>query len=100
MLSSGKARRRVYSSKGVKKIGYQSFYDCKNLKKLILPDGVEGIAGEAFNGASLKEIVIPDSVTRISRFGDVFDRFDPMTVYGYKYSYAIKIAKEEKRFYK
>lgn len=42
------------------------FRDCKNLKKVVLQEGVETIVREAFFGCSaLQTVVIPDSVTQI-----------------------------------
>lgn len=75
---------------GVKRIGGEAFYGCKNLKKLTIPETVEYIGGGAFYGcsniwsltynainaecgsfmesnASLEKIVIGDKVRRLPR---------------------------------
>lgn len=75
---------------GVKRIGGEAFYGCKNLKKLTIPETVEYIGGRAFYGcsniwsltynainaecgsfmesnASLEKIVIGDKVRRLPR---------------------------------
>lgn len=55
----------------VKKIPYNSFSGCTNLKTIILGEGIEEIADRVFvNCDSLEEITIPDSVKSISY--DVF----------------------------
>lgn len=75
---------------GLKRIGDEAFYGCKNLKKLTIPETVEYIGGRAFYGcsniwsltynainaecgsfmesnASLEKIVIGDKVRRLPR---------------------------------
>ena len=44
-----------------------AFYNCYNIKKIILPDTVTEIGGSAFNGCSgLEEFTLPESVTTIN----------------------------------
>ena len=53
----------------VKKIGFSSFWMCKELESIVLPDGVKEISGSAFNSCSkLKTINIPNGVTRIGNY--------------------------------
>lgn len=52
--------------KGTKIICDMSFYDCKSLSSLVIPDSVIGIGYGAFEGcSSLRSLVIPNSVTSI-----------------------------------
>jgi len=51
----------------VTSIGYQAFYNCRNVKSLILPESVKYISTGAFYGcSSLRSINIPDSVKLIT----------------------------------
>ena len=53
--------------KKVTGIGEMAFMGCKNLKSIIIPEGVEWISNHAFAGCSgLKSITMPDSITSIS----------------------------------
>ena len=49
----------------VKEIRNEAFYNCKNLKTVILGKGVERIGYEAFYNSGLESITIPDSVKTI-----------------------------------
>ena len=53
---------KVVISGNVKEIARDSFYRCKNVESIIIPDGVEKI-NDAFEYAGIKELVVPDSVT-------------------------------------
>ena len=46
----------------ITQINTYSFYNCKNLKSIILPENLETIAYDAFNGLTI-EIYVPKSVT-------------------------------------
>ena len=53
--------------KKVTKIGELAFMGCKNLKSIIIPEGVTRISNQAFAGCSgLTSIPMPDSITHIS----------------------------------
>lgn len=44
----------------------RTFYDCENLKQIVLPDNITAIPKEAFyNCSALRELDIPDGVTEI-----------------------------------
>ena len=51
----------------VKEIRNEAFYNCKNLKTVILGKGVERIGYEAFYNSGLESITISDSVKEINR---------------------------------
>lgn len=51
--------------KGVVTIGSCAFRECSKLESAVIPDGVTTINTCAFDGAGLKSIRIPDSVTKI-----------------------------------
>ena len=56
----------TYNNKPVTKIANKAFNECKNLKKVTIPDSVTSIGNSAFYGCtSLTSITIPDSVTSI-----------------------------------
>ena len=58
-----------------KGIGYQAFYNCKNLEAIVIPPSVRYIGSEAFSRCEkLQEIVIPEGVKRIGSesFGSCF----------------------------
>ncbi|WP_181819071.1 leucine-rich repeat domain-containing protein, partial [Metamycoplasma hominis] len=46
----------------VKEIGESAFSDCKNLKEVILNEGLEKIGAWAFFNTNIKSITIPGSV--------------------------------------
>ncbi|RCJ00328.1 leucine-rich repeat domain-containing protein, partial [Metamycoplasma hominis] len=49
----------------VKEIGERAFSDCKNLKEVILNEGLEKIGAAAFRTIRIKSINIPGSVKEI-----------------------------------
>ena len=57
-----------YNGQPVTAIEGGAFYDCSNLKSVVIPENIRIIGGEAFHGCSgLKSVTIPSSVTRIDR---------------------------------
>lgn len=50
----------------VTSIDSNGFYFCSNLKKLILPNSIINIGGNAFSSMTNYDIVIPESVTNIN----------------------------------
>ncbi|MCR5762967.1 MAG: leucine-rich repeat domain-containing protein [Treponema sp.] len=58
----------VQLSSNIKKLPYGILGECESLGKLIIPNGVEEINGYSFGGASIKELVLPDSMTEMSFF--------------------------------
>ena len=60
----------------VKVIGNQAFQDCKKLKEVILPKGLEEIGYRAFSQCtSLEKIFIPKTVVRSGNFSGYFGRW-------------------------
>ena len=50
----------------LKKTGYSTFKDCKSLKHITLPDGMEVIEKNCFSKSGIEEITIPSTVTEIA----------------------------------
>jgi len=53
------------SGLGVKEIGVDSFYMCKNVTDVTLPNTVMTISSQAFRESGIQSITIPSSVTKI-----------------------------------
>jgi hypothetical protein len=50
-----------------KKIGKRTFYQCRNLKNIVIPDGVTEIDSGAFDGClALERVSLPSTLTKIS----------------------------------
>ena len=63
--------KKISFPSNLKTIGYQSFMFCKNLTEAELNDGLDEISTRSFSDTALKEISIPESVTKIdSSFSD------------------------------
>ena len=69
---------REVAGRTVNQIWASGFMDAKNLTSIEIPETLEIIGGNAFEGSGLKEIVIPDTVTQIgaSVFEDCTDLTD------------------------
>lgn len=61
----GLIKERYTVPAGVKEIAAYAFYRAAGLKTVGLPDGLEIIGNDAFNGTGLTELNLPESVTRI-----------------------------------
>lgn len=55
----------VKFSKGLKRIGYEAFYNNKNLQSLNLPDGLEYIGASSFVGCGIQTMNAPKSITYV-----------------------------------
>ena len=62
----GSALENVELPKTLKRIEYNIFEDCKNLKSILLPGGLEFIGEKAFYNAGLASVSIPKSVAEIA----------------------------------
>jgi hypothetical protein len=97
--------------KYLKTIKYQTFYSCKNLKKVTIQNKVTKIESKAFdNCKSLKKITIPKSVKKIGKYAlGYILKYQPsgdndyinvpikgFTINGYKGTAAEKYAKKNK----
>ena len=51
----------------MKKLEDNTFYDCKNLTSVTLPEGLESIGENCFKDTAIKEITIPKSVKSIGK---------------------------------
>ncbi|RBI46854.1 leucine-rich repeat domain-containing protein, partial [Metamycoplasma hominis] len=60
-----KKTTKVTIPSSVKEIGKGAFSDCKNLKEVILNEGLEKIGDEAFSSTKIESITIPGSVKEI-----------------------------------
>ena len=52
----------------LKRIEYDAFRDCKGLKKVMLPEGLEVISMGCLAGSYLEELVLPKSVKMVGPF--------------------------------
>ena len=50
---------------GMKRLGYEAFAECKNLRTVLLNDGLEAIGGKCFAQSGLEETAFPSSVKYI-----------------------------------
>lgn len=63
----------VYIPKTIRKIGRHAFYGCRNLKHIIIEEGVEMLGTHCFAALpSLESIELPDSIRKVE--GYVFER--------------------------
>ena len=86
-------------NKGTKCISDMSFSECKNLKSVIIPDGVTGIGCDAFSYCTeLTSITIPDSVTNIGK--NAFKDCDNLVITTFEGSFAHKYAVDNSINYK
>lgn len=46
----------------LKRIEAETFYNCRNLKSVEIPGGVEYIGRECFCGSGIEEVVLPDTL--------------------------------------
>lgn len=66
-FSGRKDLKKIVVPEGVTKIGKSAFNGCTNLREIILPESITEIAYGAFSGcAKLQSIVLPDNITKIS----------------------------------
>ena len=80
---------------GLKTIEYGTFFACKKLKQLEIPDSVELIASESIDSCvALKDIFIPENVKNIGKHAIVGCK--KVVVHGKIKSEAQKYAKKEK----
>ena len=64
----------------LKRLETNTFENCKNLKRIEIPNGVEYIGKECFEGSGIEEITLPSTLKEIGE--DTFDCcFDLRTVW-------------------
>lgn len=59
--------QKVVLPKGIKKIGERAFCDCSKLESLNLPDSIEELSVACFMGCALKEVFIPTGLKIIPK---------------------------------
>ena len=62
---SGSAIENITLPSTLKKIGYNTFRNCKNLKRVEIPNGVESIGKDCFWDSGIKEISLPATLREI-----------------------------------
>lgn len=76
-----------------------AFLNCKNIERVIIPQGVKEIRSGAFNGCdALREIVIARSVEIIE--ADAFSHREDIVIYCYGGSYGLEYARQNKYEYR
>ena len=63
----------------LKRIEYRTFKNCYNLENIKLPEKLEYIGKQSFEGSYLKEVTIPESVSFIG--DNAFNFYSLKTVY-------------------
>lgn len=58
----------VILAPGIEKIGDYTFYECKELKEISLPSGLEEIGERAFSSSGLISLSTPESLKNIGKF--------------------------------
>ena len=99
LVNGQNCKGKVEVQKGVTLIAGGAFYNNKEVKEVILPNGVVTIGKRAFSGCNnLGKMVIPPSVTNIeleAGAGDMISTFyglEKLTIYGATGSHAEEIA--------
>jgi len=72
--------REVHLPDTVKEIGSNAFSDCIRLTKIELGRGLEGIGFEAFRNSPLQEMILPDSLIKLSDACFSGTQFEHITV--------------------
>ncbi|WP_181817798.1 leucine-rich repeat domain-containing protein, partial [Metamycoplasma hominis] len=75
-----KKTTKVTIPSSVKEIGESAFSDCKNLKEVILNEGLEKIGDSAFSKTNIKSITIPDSVKEIGSLAFNFSKISHISI--------------------
>ena len=87
LFSDRRELKSVIIPEGVRTLGDYVFYNCPNLKTVILPESLETIGLAVFNGCTaLEEITIPKNVSKIGK--NVFAGCVNLTIKGFKNSAA------------
>ena len=60
--------KEVLIPKSVKRIGADAFMFCKDLKTVLISDGVKSIGAGAFSESGIEEIILPDSLTTLEDY--------------------------------
>ena len=83
---------KVVLEEGIAKIGSKAFKGCVSLENIVVPEGVEIIGEFAFEKCTnLKSVTLPASLVSVGVC--IFSEVDNLeTIYGYKESYAEKLA--------
>ena len=63
-----KTIERITLPEGITVVGGYTFYDCVNLKSIVLPDSLERIASYAFAYSGLPEMVLPVNAHYIEEY--------------------------------
>lgn len=93
-FSNCESLKEIKIPKGVTSIGEGAFWGCTSLTEIDLPEGVNEIGKNAFQGINGLTITIPRSVTEIEYPELVFRNCNPLTIKGYKGTYARAVSRE------
>lgn len=67
-LQKGKDVEFIHIPLGVEVIQDKAFSDLKNIKEVIIPNGVKKIGNQAFSHSSIEKVIIPSTVQRIGDY--------------------------------
>ena len=65
-FNNNQALKSLVIPGNIKKIGFRAFYECYNLEKVVMEEGVEYVSSSTFLGCNnLKEVSLPSTITEI-----------------------------------
>lgn len=75
-----KEREEMIVPDNVKVIGSGAFQNCRHIKRVVLPEGLEIIEDSAFESSNLEEIVMPDTVREIGNRAFCYSRLEEVRI--------------------
>jgi len=85
-----KKTTKVTIPDSVKEIGESAFFGCRNLKEVILNEGLEKIGTAAFRSTKIESITIPSSLKEIGYLAFDFSIISHISINSYNKNFKIK----------